>query len=152
MDPDIIQSNTNLEHVDNEKSCGERLSPHLTNKDHSLDTRNKRIFKVYVNNNLDAESILIQIKSNEEIMDSDDILANDKILHNKPNKKQPELNSQKSLPHNYIRISSNESYSIPVHIHKHQISFITVYVEDSITNKLSCICNNWQTNRRFIEI
>eukprot|EP01084_Bolivina_argentea_P263964 446971_1 len=150
MDANIVEPNSNLEHV-----CGEKFSPDLASKDLdvSIDPNNKIIFEVYVNNNLNPESILIQIKSNHEIMDNEHLLPNDKILHSKSDEKQCEFKQQTSLPSNYVRISSNGSYSIPVRVdNKYQISFITVYVEDSITNKLSCICNNLQMNRQFIEI
>eukprot|EP01084_Bolivina_argentea_P263965 446974_1 len=88
----------------------------------------KRISEIYIVNNLNPESIFIQVNPN----------------HCKLNKKP-----KQSL----TIIPSNESYSIPVYVDKkHHMMFITVYVQDNVTNKLICLCNSLQMNRKFIEI
>merc|ERR1712113_515007 len=114
---------------------------------------NPNTFEIYVENNLTPESILVKVICADTyyvmIENGSDLPVA------KAEQKYPSDNNAifGNTPVEFVRIPSNESYSIPVSAqNKYRIIFITVYVEDLSTKNLLCIADNYPTNRRIIEI
>eukprot|EP01084_Bolivina_argentea_P135433 238636_1 len=129
-----------------------------------------QIFEINVINNLERESILVQIKS--ELNYKRDIpiqhqpqlqplITTTNDNHNKqeePSIIEPVINKEKT---GFVRIAPFQSLPIPALISngigicpKDHITyaFITVYVEDITSSKLICLANQLQINRQNIEI